>query len=150
MRTRIPHWAVQAGLALALTGVLYARAQTAEAPKQAEPIERTHWELTWVEGTKVEHTSPRPAFIMLNPVSHRMSGSGGCNSLLGPYELDGDHLMFKGAARTMMACAGGTETEDKLVDALEKVRQWKISGDELELQDDTGHDVARFSATAAQ
>lgn len=145
MRTKISHWAVQAGLALALTGIVYG-----QALKQAAPLERTHWKLTWVAGSKVEGTSPRPAFIMLNPATHRMSGSGGCNNLLGGYELDGDHLQFKGAARTMMACAGGMDTEGKLVDALENVRQWKISGDELDLQDESGHDLARFEATAGQ
>ncbi|HEV2576872.1 MAG TPA: META domain-containing protein [Acidobacteriaceae bacterium] len=145
MRTKIPGLAVQAGLALALAGVVHA-----QELKQAAPLERTQWKLTWVEGSSVEHTSPRTAFIMLNPVTHRMSGSGGCNNLLGPYELDGVHLRFKGAARTMMACAGGSDTEDKLVDALEKVRQWKISDGELELQDDSGHDLARFTAAAAQ
>ena len=143
MRTKILAVAVQAALALARAGVGHA-----QELKQAAPLERTQWKLTWVEGNKVESTSPRTAFIMLNPVTQRMSGSGGCNNLLGPYELDGDHLRFKGAARTMMACAGGTDTEDKLVDALQKVRQWKISGDELDLQDDSGHDLARFAAAA--
>ena len=145
MPTKIARCIVQTGVGLVLTSALYA-----QAPKRAAPIERTHWKLTWVEGSRVEGTSPRPAFIMLNPVSHRMAGSGGCNSLLGSYELDGDHLQFKGPARTMMACSGGMDTEDKLVDALEKVRQWKISGDELELQDESGHDLARFAATAGQ
>ncbi len=149
MRTKIPRWIMQAGLAVALGGVL-AQAQTAQGPRQPAPIERTHWKLTWVEGSRVEGMSPRPAFIMLNPVSQRMGGSDGCNTLLGAYELDGDHLRFKGIARTLMACAAGTDARGKLVDALEKVREWKISGDELELQDESGHDLARFTATGAQ
>lgn len=149
MRTKIPRWIMQAGLAVAVSGVL-AQAQTARGPRQPAPLERTHWKLTWVEGSRVEGTSPRPAFIMLNPVSHRMAGSGGCNSLLGAYDLDGGNLRFTGTARTLMACSAGTGTEDKLVDALEKVRQWKISGDELELQDESGHDLARFTVTATQ
>ena len=145
MRTKISALAVLAGLALVFTGVLYG-----QVAKQAPPIERTQWKLTWVEGTTVESTAPRTAFIMLNPVTHRMSGSGGCNHLTGVYELDGGHLQFKGPARTMMACAGGMGVEDKLVDALEKVRQWKISSDELELQDDSGQDLARFVPTPGQ
>ena len=149
MRTKIRLWIMQAGLAVALSGVL-AQAQTAQGPTQPAPLERTHWKLTWVEGSRVEGTSPRAAFIMLNPVTHSMSGSGGCNSLRGAYELDADHLRFTGTARTLMAGAAGTGTEDKLVDALEKVQQWKISGDELELQDESGHDLARFAATAGK
>lgn len=149
MRTKIPRWIMQAGFAVAVSGVL-AQAQTARGPRQPAPLERTHWKLTWVEGSRVEGTSPRPAFIMLNPVSHRVGGSDGCNSLLGAYELDGDHLQFKGIAHTLMACAGAGDTGGKLVDALEKVRDWKISGGELDLQDASGHDLARFTATATQ
>lgn len=150
MRMKVSRWMVRAGLAVVLGGVSCALAQMAEGPRQAEPLERTHWKLTWVEGTRVEGTSPRPAFIMLNPETRRMSGSGGCNNLLGAYELDGDRLRFTGTSRTLMACAAGTGTEDKLVDALEKVREWKVSGDELELQDASGHDLARFAAMAGQ
>ena len=145
MQTKIRGLAMHAVLAMLLSGVVYG-----QVAKQAASLERTQWKLTWVEGSKVESTAPRTAFIMLNPVTHRMSGSGGCNNLLGSYELDGDHLQFQGTARTLMACAAGTGTEAKLVDALEKVRQWKISSDELELQDDSGQDLARFAPTAAQ
>ncbi len=145
MERKIPRRVLQAGLPVVLAAVLYA-----QPPKRAAPIERTHWKLTWVEGNRVEGASPRPAFIMLNPESHRIGGSDGCNSLLGTYELNGDHLRFPGTARTLMACATGADAGGKLVDALEKVRQWKISGDELELRDESGHDVARFAATPAQ
>jgi heat shock protein HslJ len=120
-------------------------AQTATA---GTPLENTHWKLTWVPGAKIESVSPRQApYIMLDSASHRMSGSGGCNRIMGGYELEGDHLKFASAGRTMMACAHGMATEDALVQALEKVREWKVSGAELSLLDGDGHAVARFVAT---
>jgi heat shock protein HslJ len=111
-------------------------------------LENTHWKLTWMPGTKIESVTPQRApFIMLDSASHRMSGSGGCNRLMGGYELESDHLRFPGVTRTMMACASGMKTEGALVDALDKVREWKVSGSTLSLMDADGHVLARFAAT---
>jgi heat shock protein HslJ len=120
------------------------QAQTATA---AAPLEGTYWKLVWLPRTKVEAVVPQQAaYIELDPASHRMSGSGGCNRLMGGYELEGDHLKFAGAARTMMACARGMATEDALVKALDNVREWKVSGSTLRLLDGSGQAVARFVA----
>jgi heat shock protein HslJ len=129
-------------VSLLLAGGIEAQAFKAQP---AAPLEKTQWTLTWVEGVKVGSTSRRPAYIELDPASHRLSGSGGCNRLMGTYLLDGDHLRLTGSARTMMACADGMDTEDKLVKALEEVREWKVSGERLELLDGSGNVVARFS-----
>jgi heat shock protein HslJ len=75
-----------------------------------------------------------------------MNGSGGCNRLMGGYQVESDELRFAGVTRTMMACAHGMETEDALVNALDKVREWKVSGSTLSLLDGSGHAVARFVA----
>lgn len=120
---------------------------SAQAVKGTTPIENTHWKLTWMPGTKIESGTPQQApFIMLDSASKRMSGSGGCNQLTGGYELESDHLRFPGVARTMMACRG-MQAEDGLVDALDKVREWKVSGSTLSLMDADGHVLARFVAT---
>jgi heat shock protein HslJ len=113
----------------------------------ATPLEKTDWKLVWLPGTKIESVTPRQApYIELDSASHRMSGSGGCNRLVGGYELEGDHLKFTGSARTMMACRR-METEDALVKALDEVREWKVSGTTLSLLDANGHAVAKFVAT---
>jgi heat shock protein HslJ len=38
------------------------------------------------------------------------------------------------------------QSEDVLVDALDKVREWKVTGTTLSLLDANGHAVARFVA----
>ena len=118
--------------------------------RNAVPLQKTQWMLTWVDGTRVQGTSPRQPFIELDPATHRMSGFGGCNRLMGTYEMEGDHLRLTRTGRTLMACAAGMDSEGKLVEALEQVREWKISDGELELRDAAGHDVARFTAAAQQ
>lgn len=120
---------------------------SAQTATKTMRLENTHWKLTWMPGTKIESvTSPRAAYIELDPASHRMRGSGGCNTLMGGYELEGDHLKFMAPVRTMMACRG-MATEDALVNALDKVREWKVSGATLSLLDADGHVLARFEAT---
>lgn len=131
------------GMSLAMACGIEAQAFKGQT---AAPLEKTRWTLTWVEGTKVEGETPKPAFIELDPGTHRLSGSGGCNQLMGTYELEDHHLRLTGTTRTMMACASGMDTEDKLVKALEQVRGWKVSGETLELLDGSGHVVAKFAA----
>jgi putative lipoprotein len=125
-------------------GCCLLHAQTATT---ATPLEATYWKLTWMPGTTIEPVpSQHAAYIELDPARHRMSGSGGCNRMTGGYELAGDHLRFPGVARTMMACRG-MQTEDALIDTLDKVREWKVSGSTLSLLDANGHPLARFVAT---
>lgn len=130
--------------AAALLGGVGLRAQTATTPT---PLEGTHWKLTWIPGAKIESATPRQApYIVLDAGNHRMNGSGGCNRLMGGYELAGQRLKFAGAGRTMMACASGMATEDALVKALDATRGWNINGNRLSLRDGEGHTVAAFVA----
>lgn len=143
---------VRSQLVCAMAGVfvLGCCGASAQVARTATPLENTHWKLEWIPGTKIESLTPQKTpFIELNSQSHRMSGSGGCNRLMGPYELEGDHLRFEGATRTMMACASGMKTEGALVDALDKVREWKVQGSTLSLMDADGHVLARFVAVPA-
>lgn len=118
-----------------------------QAQTVAAPLEKTQWKLVWLPGTKIESATPQKApYIELDSASHRMSGSGGCNRLMGAYELDGDHLKFASTERTMMACADGMSTDNALVKALENAREWKVNGSTLSLLDTNGHTVARFVA----
>jgi len=115
----------------------------------ATQIENMHWKLTWLPGVKIgSSTPPRAAYIELDSASHRMRGSGGCNTLMGGYELEGDHVKFMAPVRTMMACASGMATEDALIKALDETREWRVSGTKLNLLNAEGHAVARFVAAA--
>lgn len=113
--------------------------------KVATPLEQTDWNLTWLSQANIG-SSPqqRVAYFVLDPSSHRVSGSGGCNRLTGSYELDGDQLKFTQMAGTMMACLQGMDTEKIFLQALGQVKTWKISGENLVLLDARGRALARF------
>ena len=109
------------------------------------PLEKTEWKLIRLGRAAVKgddlHRQPQ---IVLDPVSHRASGSGGCNRIMGGYELNGSRLTFARMASTMMACPDGMETEQKFLKALGQVKRWKIAERQLELMDELGTVVAVF------
>jgi putative lipoprotein len=50
---------------------------------------------------------------------------GGCNRVMGSFELDGDKLRLRGMAGTMMACVAGMEQEQRFLKSLEKVERYR-------------------------
>ena len=121
--------------------------ETCGARFATEPLENTYWKLTRLGETAVTVAAQQrePHFI-LNSQTRRVGGSGGCNRLMGGYELNGDKLTFGQMAGTMMACLEGMDTEKAFLDALGQVNTWKIVGQHLELFDAADTLVARFEA----
>ena len=128
-----------------LTGIPWLVA--AQSANGVSALERTHWTLTQLGDAVISpDAQQKEAFLTLEPANHRVSGSGGCNALLGSYELNGDQLKFGHMAGTMMACAKGMDTERAFHQMLEQVMAWKITGQTLELTDRSGKVLARFEA----
>jgi heat shock protein HslJ len=119
--------------------------------KAAAPLEKTEWKLVWLPSTKLETATPHQMpYIQLDPASQRVSGSGGCNRLMGGYELSGANLRFTQMAITRMACLHGGNTESNFVQALNEVKAWKIVGARLWLMDADSRVVAKFSAVTPE
>src|SRR5262249_21691650 len=58
-------------------------------------LENTRWKLTHLGEVGVTpRSASQEAYIILDPGTQRVSGSGGCNRLTGHYELSGNHLRF--------------------------------------------------------
>ena len=111
------------------------------------PLENTDWTLTRLGDAAVSApSSAQTPHILLNRANHRVTGSGGCNQITGSYQLNGNGLRFSKMAATLMACVSGMETEKSFLHALEQVRTWKITGQQLDLNDENGHPVARLEA----
>lgn len=118
--------------------------QTEQSDRQ---LTNTYWKLTELNAAPVKALpQQREPHLILQRDPQRLAGSGGCNRLLGSYTLDGTALTFGKVASTMMACSDGLEQETSFFHALERVRSWKIHGDELEFFNDDGAVVARFVA----
>jgi copper homeostasis protein (lipoprotein) len=117
-------------------------------PMADSPLRNTYWKLVRLGGAPAEVAeNQREPHLILAAREPRMSGSGGCNRIMGSFELDGDRLRLGGLAGTMMACPG-MEQERRFLESLGKVRRYRIRGSHLEMLDATGEVLARFEAVA--
>lgn len=106
----------------------------------------THWSLIVLNGEDITFDEKeRKPHVIFN-ADNRISGSDGCNSIMGTYTVDGDKLTFSQVASTMMACAEGGEHAHDYKNALEKTTTFDIHSDQLVLHDEKGLAIARFKA----
>ena len=106
----------------------------------------TYWKLVEMDGSPAHFgEGSREAHILFGE-RNRVSGSGGCNRLLGGYRSDGARLSFGNLVGTMMGCEKGMEEERHLVLALGKVRGWSIDGPRLNLTAASGAVILRFQS----
>jgi heat shock protein HslJ len=81
----------------------------------------------------------------------RLSGSAGCNQLLGAYQLDGGALSFEpNIAGTMMACPPPLmEQEQAVTQTLDEVAGFELNAEGLTLTDADGLPLLRFGELKA-
>jgi putative lipoprotein len=117
------------------------------AASGVDGLEDTHWMLIELAGEAVAAgDNQRNPHFVLRSEDHRLAGSGGCNRLMGSYELEGGQLRFGQMAMTRMACLQGMEIEAAFASALGEVRAWQMDSDALELLDGYGEVLMRFEA----
>lgn len=144
MRRTVPARFLQVSLLLLIAGFVV-QAAAVKHKVILVSLEKTEWKLVWLSGAKIETATPQQmAYIQLD--GGRVSGSGGCNRLMGGYELNGNNLKFTQMATTRMACLHGGKTEAQFLDALNQVSTWKIANGGLALLDANQHVLARFTA----
>jgi len=106
----------------------------------------SYWRLTYLGDVKAVHfTDQREPHIVLHGDS-RVTGSDGCNLLMGSFRLEHDRLAFSQVAMTMMACPQGLQQEQGFSRVLGNATRYRIVNEYLELLDDDGTMLARFEA----
>jgi heat shock protein HslJ len=115
------------------------------APADA-PLRGTHWKLVRLGDAPVEPTERQGPYLEFATDELRVAGSGGCNRVMGAFELDGEEIHLGRLASTMMACETGMEQEQRFLRSLEVVERYRIAGRQLELLGADGAVVARFEA----
>lgn len=115
----------------------------------ASGLTERYWKLTELYGKPVT-TAPgqKEPHLIFKAAPSRVAGSGGCNNLMGGYQLGpGNRLRFTQMASTMMACPDMT-TEDQLRKALETADSYALRGDTLVLNRARMAPLARLVAGA--
>lgn len=115
-------------------------------PASNAALENTHWKLDAV-GARPTQVQPneREAYLLL--FDGRVSGSSGCNKLMGSYTQHAPSELHIGSlSMTRMACLPGVmEQEAALIAVYARATRYRITGDTLDLMDgDTV--LARFKA----
>jgi heat shock protein HslJ len=104
-----------------------------EHSSEDSTLESTHWRLTAVDGAAPQ--GMRPAELQFE--DGRVSGSGGCNRLVGGYTVSGDRLDIGQLASTRMACPPpAMQQEDTVLRVLGATPAFRITGTTLELSGD--------------
>lgn len=113
-------------------------------------LTNTYWKLTWLKDTPVEvFDNQREPHLVLH-MDARLSGSDGCNRLMGSYQYRGEDalLQFSALGSTRMACRQGATQARAITELLHGNRIVNIEGNELLLRDEQQQLLARFHAVA--
>lgn len=111
----------------------------------ASAITDVRWRLVELMGKPVDSTvNNRELFLLLNAEAQRVNANGGCNNIMGTYELmEGNRIRFSRMASTQMACPD-MEIEDQFLKVLETVDNYAISEGQLSLNRARMAPLARF------
>lgn len=121
--------------------------ETCGARFATSDLQNTYWKLTALNGKPVSVAEQqREPSLVLHSENLRVTGSGGCNRLMGSYEVSGNDVHFGQLAGTMMACPAGMDTEKEFLATLRQVSRWRIAGEHLEFYDASGKVLGRFEA----
>ncbi len=121
--------------------------ETADATISKAELSAFKWALTELNGEPIEKgESGQVPYLIFRSEAGRIAGSGGCNRLMGAYELnDAGELRLGQIASTMMAC-DNLQQEIAFLQVLDQHHNWQLSGPSLQLSDDQGTRLALFEA----
>ncbi len=109
-------------------------------------LEETYWRLTLVDSAPVLDPTTKLEPHLVFGGESKLAGSDGCNRLIGQYSRDDASINISGLATTRMACLKGMAEAERFRDALERVSQYRIVGQHLELRDADNTLRLRFEA----
>lgn len=114
---------------------------------QAEQLQEIYWKLIGIKGKAIVlGSSKREPYLMLKIENNRLQGFGGCNLLMGSYELKEDNVIrFAQVASTMMACPILAE-ESTFLKVLSEVDSYAIKEGVLTLYKNRTTPLATFEA----
>ena len=119
--------------------------ESCESSTVETSLTNTYWNLVELDGEAVQSHADQPeVHLLLEREDHQIRGFAGCNRFFGNYEVVGSTLNFGQLASTMTACPYLDE-ETAFFGALEKVVQYEVMGESLELRGEDGTRV-RFQA----
>lgn len=115
-----------------------------------QTLENKQWNLISFGPTTAEIPLVKGSTITLSFVDGKLSGSGGCNSYGGEFQVQGTEITFSNINSTLMACADEnvTKQEQQYFQALQEVRSFELTDNHLYLNDSKGQHLLTFDASS--
>ncbi|WP_407307203.1 META domain-containing protein [Acinetobacter sp.] len=137
------------GTALAFSGceTIPNTSATIETANLVQLQNRT-WIATQIGNTEIK-TTPTAHHIPsleFDAATKRVSGTDGCNRIMGSYEAGRDTLVLSPMAGTKMACLDDNNVSQQFNEALTKVANYQVFGKTLKLLDRHGNLLIQFTS----
>lgn len=124
-----------------------------ELVKAGSDIGNTYWKLITInkKPVRMQEGDQREAHLVFHTASGKLSGSTGCNTIMGFFEQPApNEIRILNVGSTKMACPD-MKLEQEMLQILPRVDQFSIQGDTLLwLMDKAGTPVAEFRSVALQ
>ena len=113
--------------------------------KNLNLLQNKNWLLSYIGATEYK-TNPtaRNAPSIQFGSDLRVSGSDGCNRLMGHYAIKGQHITFGQLGSTNMYCQQTMQLAGQYTDALNKVKGYQVYDKTLKLLDQYGNRVLEY------
>ncbi|MCK9257385.1 MAG: META domain-containing protein [Sulfurospirillaceae bacterium] len=111
-------------------------------------LKDTYFKLLHIKNSEViVYENQREPHIVLHS-NGNLSGSDGCNLLIGGYESKKDKINFSKVGSTMMACQNGMEQGALFGATLGEAHSYEIDGEQLYIFNKDGEKILVFTAVA--
>lgn len=102
------------------------------APAAAQPFAAQSWRITEIGGVNLDEQAQARTALVFDAAQVRVSGTIGCNRLMGGYKMEGEALSIGPLAATRMACPDELNArEHAFATALTQTRHWRVTADGL-------------------
>ena len=116
---------------------------TDERDEMAEQVYERKWIVSQIEGGPA---APGVTSTLLIAEDGKVSGNAGCNGYFGSAIIDNDAIAFGNLGTTRMACPEpAMGQEDRVLEALDSTRGYRLDKNDLILLDAGGNSILRFT-----
>ena len=122
-----------------------AQGHVTSASKSGNAALQGHWRLMQLDGHSISMVDGNVKAFEFDAAQLKFSANVGCNRLFGLYAQEGSALRFNAVASTERACDPlSTQLERQVMQGMQRVQIWQISGDQLQLLDESKHPVLKL------
>ena len=122
-------------LPLLVLGIVLSAHKCSSGGPDAAALMDTKWALQSLNGKAIDVPSgvETPWLQLAGAEEKSVTGFGGCNKLMGSFNLDGDRIGFPGLGSTKMFCEKTADLEKNFMTSLRSADSFKLDGGTLRL-----------------